>query len=267
MSFFSFSKLRKDSSGFTLIEVMIVIALMALVYSLVIPRFTTDASAAFNSLSRLSNDVRSAFDTAVLTGKTHRLVFNLRSGKYWLEVTDADDVYLGAEVEGTDLNESLLEEQKENFELRFEKYKDLAGEAVKDDEEDAADIPPPSPVMKAKDKLKGPTWRKVESLEWGNRQLVDILIINDIKAEHHASPITLEDHSADDEIMATIQVMPSGYIEQTIFHIYYRKGENEANFDRKPFTLLIHPTLGIANYVVGLKEIDEDGQLNESEFL
>lgn len=259
-------KRHKKTSGFTLIEVMIVIALMSLVYTLVLPRFSTNASLAFDSLSRLSNDVRSAFDTAVLTGKPHRLVFELKSGKYWLEVTEEENVHLGSKVSGSDLDPANLEEKKEEFERRFEKYKDLVGEPVKDSEDDSM-IEPPSPVMKAKEKLRDPVWKKVESLEWSERELTDVLIIGDVKSEHHEEAISLETSASGDKIFSTVLILPSGYIEQTIFHIYYRKGEFEANFDKKPFTFLIHPTLGVASYLSGLKEVDSDGELKESEFL
>ena len=158
-------KAQENNSGFTLIEVLIVISLMSLVYSMVLPRFATDASQAFDSLTRLSNDVRSAFDSAVLSGKNHRLVFNMKSGEYWLEVTEAEEVYLKPkDVDGPDISKSLEEEKKEEFEKRFERYKDLVGTDVTDTDGETK-IAPPSPLMKAKKILEGPRWEKVESLE------------------------------------------------------------------------------------------------------
>ena len=262
------SKNHKKSSGFTLIEVLIVVALMSLVYSMILPQFSTNASQAFDSLSRLSNDVRSAFDTAVLTGKNHRLVFDMKSGKYWLEVTEAENVFLPTKTNSqvADLDPSLLEEKKEELERKFEKYKDLAGEAVQD-EKDESMIDPPSPVMKAKDKLFGPTWTRVNTLEWKVRQLADLLVINDVKSEHHEEPLMWESFDSEEEALITVNIMPTGYIEQTIFHIYYKKGEGEPNFDKPPFTFFIHPTLGLGTYLSGLKELGDDGELNESEFL
>lgn len=266
--FFKEQKDQKNSSGFTLIEVLIVVALMSLVYSMVLPQFSTNASLAFDSLSRLSNDVRSAFDTAILTGKNHRLVFDMKSGKYWLEVTDAEDVFLPEKREDqqADLNQTILEEKEEEFESRFEKYKDLAGEAVKDDEDDT-EIEPPSPVMKAKEKLRGPKWVKVQNLEWNVRQMTDVIVMSDIKAEHHSEPLTYENLASEEEALITVQINPTGRIEQTIMHFYYRNNDNEPDFDKAPFTFYIHPTLGMGTYVTGLKELGEDGELNESEFL
>lgn len=258
---------RKSSRGFTLMEVLIVIALMSLVYSMVLPRFSTDASQAFDSLTRLSNDVRSAFDSAVLTGKTHRLVFDMRAGKYWLEVTEADNVFLSKEgTSGPDVSKALMEEKKQEFETRFERYKELVGDEVTDTDGETK-IQPPSPLMKAKKTLEGPRWEKVESLEWGERQLVDSLVIQSFKAEHHEEPVLLENLSEDDESFVTVQILPSGYIEQTIMHIYFKNNEGTANFEREPFTVLIHPTLGTATYIQGLKELDAEGELKDSEFL
>ena len=264
--FFFKPHVSKKAQGFTLVELLIVMGVIALVYSVALPRMSAKGSLAFDSLTKLSNDVRSAFDTTVLTGKTHRLVFEVKSGKYWLEVTDDEKVYLGEQTGTPDLDPSALEEKKEEFERRFENFKDLAGEPVKDPEDDS-EILPPSPVLKAKKKLEPPQWRKVQTLEWSERQLDEILVINDVKTQHHEEAVSFENISSDEDFHVTVLILPSGYIEQTLFHIYYRKGDGSPDFDQKPFTVLIHPTLGIATYVRGLKEINEDGGLDESEFL
>ncbi len=260
-------KAQENNSGFTLIEVLIVISLMSLVYSMVLPRFATDASQAFDSLTRLSNDVRSAFDSAVLSGKNHRLVFNMKSGEYWLEVTEAEEVYLKPkDVDGPDISKSLEEEKKEEFEKRFERYKDLVGTEVTDTDGETK-IAPPSPLMKAKKILEGPRWEKVESLEWNVRKISDSILIQDIKTEHHEAAVVIDNLNEEDDALITVQILPSGYIEQTIMHIYFKNAEGKANFESEPFTILIHPTLGMATYVQGLKELDSEGELKESEFL
>src|ERR1044072_2515869 len=84
------------SGGFSLIEVIVVIALIAFVYTVALPQINqrTGAETA-TKLNELAGDVRSAYDLSVLTGKTYRMVFMLNSGDYWLEEADRPDVYLG----------------------------------------------------------------------------------------------------------------------------------------------------------------------------
>ena len=156
--------------------------------------------------------------------------------------------------------------KKEEFEKRFERYKDLVGTEVTDTDGETK-IAPPSPLMKAKKILEGPRWEKVESLEWNVRKISDSILIQDIKTEHHEAAVVIDNLNEEDDALITVQILPSGYIEQTIMHIYFKNAEGKANFESEPFTILIHPTLGMATYVQGLKELDSEGELKESEFL
>lgn len=84
------SKLRRKSShsGFTLLETILVLALFGAIAALILPNIglTIDSRMAM-ALRELTGTLRSTYDHAVLTGRIHRLVFNLRSGEYWVEAS------------------------------------------------------------------------------------------------------------------------------------------------------------------------------------
>ena len=89
---FSIYKVRATESGFSLIEIILVIAVMGSVFAMIIPNLgVIGTSEAAGKLSTLSGDIRSAYDLAVLNKKPYRMVFQFHSGDYWLESTDRQD--------------------------------------------------------------------------------------------------------------------------------------------------------------------------------
>ena len=69
---------KAKQRAITLLEIMITIALIAGFYALLLPSLSLTSSQVSDSLSLLSQDIRGAFDTAVLDGKVHRLVFDIK---------------------------------------------------------------------------------------------------------------------------------------------------------------------------------------------
>jgi general secretion pathway protein H len=90
---------RSPAGGFTLIEILVTLAIVALM--------TGGAIKGLRSLRRtdlreatthMSGAVRYLFDRASTTGKVHRLVIDIETGKYWAEVSD-DRFYVPHEAE------------------------------------------------------------------------------------------------------------------------------------------------------------------------
>ncbi|HEY6477777.1 MAG TPA: prepilin-type N-terminal cleavage/methylation domain-containing protein [Polyangia bacterium] len=80
---------RSRASGFTLIEVLVVILVMALIATIGVKGFrTVTKSNLRESASHMSGAIRYLFDRASITGKYYRLVIDLSDGKYWPEVSD-----------------------------------------------------------------------------------------------------------------------------------------------------------------------------------
>lgn len=245
--------MKNSNAGVTLIEIILVISLMAFMLVVMAPNITlSEANEVSSKLGKLSSDFRSAYDSAVLSGKTHRLGFDLAQGTYWLEMTESDQVKLGASVLDRELSPDEEKDKAEKFEQEFERFVDLADKTFPDPES-GKDIKPESPVIQAKEALKGPSWKLVQSGEWGERQLGDILMIKDIQAYHHTTKISLSD--ARDKAIAYIYFFPSGYIEPAFLHIGYRGKDGAINEQKSPYTIVINSYEGYVDIKDGYVEV------------
>lgn len=245
---------KSHNSGFTLIEIIIVLSLMGFVFTIAMPAiFGPSANEIAGKLGRLTADIRAAYDEAVLKRKYFRLVFNLASGDYWLEMTESTNVKFGDDRFEVDPTEDQEKEVKAEFESQFLEYEDLAGETIHDPDSDKQ-IKPESPVLNAKDSLAPPVWDVVSSLEWKRRSLGDALIIRDMQAEHHKRKVSIEEDG--EKARAFIYFFPNGYVENAYIHVYYRKGDIGFDEEKEPYTIKTLPWEGVATIVDGLVEID-----------
>jgi len=84
---------RRPASGFTLIEIIVVLAVIALIMSLGVKGLRSLGRADLRAgATHLAGSIRFLFDRASTTGKIHRLVFDFDNDRYWEEVSD--DKYL-----------------------------------------------------------------------------------------------------------------------------------------------------------------------------
>jgi prepilin-type N-terminal cleavage/methylation domain-containing protein len=240
--------------GFSLIEVIIVVALIAFVYSVAIPQLgQVTGSEVASKINQLASDVRNAYDLSVLTKKTYRLTFNLATGDYRLEESDREDIYLGNEKLDRDPTETEEKDAVVAFDMKFKDYEDLAGQVVVDQENDK-EIPPTSPVIEAKGKLKPATWTPVENMEWAARTLGPNLMIKDMQSEHHGHKQDFTELGR--EARGMIYFFPNGYVQRAVIHIAYAKDEMTPDDSKEPYTITTNPYEGTAETANGYVEID-----------
>ena len=251
-----------SQSGFSLIEIIIVIGLVAFVFMIAIPNFNLKTGTEVaNRLARLGEDFRSAYDYSILTGKPCRLVFELYTGRYWLETTDHKDVFLGNRKVLNDPLPFEEDDRREQFDTDFDEYVELGEESFTSADSDD-DIVTTSPVLRAKEQLRGPQWYKHQSLEWTGRSLGDALAIRSVIAEHHERAITVED--VGEEAVAFIYFLPQGYVEKAAMYIYYRLDGYSFDMEANPYRLVTKPYLGearidvISKHDVNIHEIGDD---------
>lgn len=243
---------KKKQSGITLIEVVIVLSLMAFMFVVMAPNLhLSDANEVASKLSKLSSDLRASYDTAVLSGKNHRMGFDLATGSYWLEVTDSQNIHLGESTGESELTPEEQDQKNEKFENEFNAYVELAGAPVANPNGEK-EIQPESPVVKAKDAMKGPSWKVVENIEWSKRELGDLLLFLDIRALHHEKKI--EYPGVGGTAVAYIYFFPSGYIEPAYIHIGYKNADGSQNENKSPYTIKIHSLEGFAEIQDGYEE-------------
>ncbi len=84
---FEFGMKNRNDTGFTLVELLVVVALMAAIGTMAIPSLSSVFKLSLGSTTReLATTVRHAYNAALMTKKVHRLVFDLKERQYWVEV-------------------------------------------------------------------------------------------------------------------------------------------------------------------------------------
>lgn len=75
-----------DRRGFTLTEILVVVALIALLSAVALPSISNLFKVSLRSLSReLATAIRESYNSTVITGRVHRVVYDLDNGQYWVE--------------------------------------------------------------------------------------------------------------------------------------------------------------------------------------
>jgi prepilin-type N-terminal cleavage/methylation domain-containing protein len=77
---------RAGELGLTLVEILVVVALISLIAAISLPSVGGYLKLSLNTAAReLSSTIKEAYNSAVMTGKVHRLVYDLDAHEYWVE--------------------------------------------------------------------------------------------------------------------------------------------------------------------------------------
>lgn len=239
-----------------MIEIIMVIALLGFVYSVVIPGFrnVTGVDVA-NQLNQFGGGIRAAYDYAVLYQRNVRLRIDMHHGRYWLEEAAGDVVRIPNDPVEIDLSPEEEKEAAENFKVDFEKYLDLAGEAVPDLDDDEKQVSFESPVIRAQKRLQPTTWTRVDSSEWRGLNLGEALIVRLVQTDHLSTPVLLDDYGQ--EAVVSLYFFPDGRTEQALFHIYYKLSDGVPDTEQLPYSVLVNPFTGLADVLNGVVEWEQ----------
>jgi general secretion pathway protein H len=103
----------RRSNGFSLIELLIVMGLIGTIAAILLPNIgLTYGSQMALALRDFSSTIRSVFDSAILTGRSHRLVLDFKTGQYWVEAAPLG--YIGRPPRAIDEKDqtSIQEDQR-----------------------------------------------------------------------------------------------------------------------------------------------------------
>lgn len=108
---------RSKQSGFTLLEILIVLAIMAMVLSIGLPTIQRVTYQRINSTTRkFVGLIRTVRNDAILLNSMHRLAFDLEKKTYWVE-TQNEAKLLKTETEETKKKKKPKEAPPSNFSL------------------------------------------------------------------------------------------------------------------------------------------------------
>lgn len=241
-------------AGFTIIEILLVIALMGVILLLAVPNFNiVPGTEAAQKVGNLLGDIRAAYDMAVLHRRPYRLVFEFKSGDYWLEEADREQFLLGDAKLDRDPSPEELKEQEEEFKEKFASYIELAGKDVEDSENETV-IKPTSPVVAAQDQLKPVVWKMVENAEWNRRTVGPYYVVRGAQMEHHKKVQTLEE--LENLAYAHLYFFPQGYVERAVIYLAPTDLDDRSKLDEQTYTITTEPYEGIAEAVSGYIEVD-----------
>jgi type II secretion system protein H len=80
---------RTQTSGFTLIEIMVALIVIGIIAALVVPRTAVMNTVELKAAARnLAGTIHLVYNTAVMEKKYYRIVFDLEGQSYWVEEQD-----------------------------------------------------------------------------------------------------------------------------------------------------------------------------------
>src|SRR4051812_45884040 len=81
------------AEGFTLIEMMVVVCIIVLISSMAMPSVSSYFQLSLNSATRdLATTIKEAYNSTVVSGKVHRLVYSFKDNNFWVESGPANSL-------------------------------------------------------------------------------------------------------------------------------------------------------------------------------
>jgi len=171
--------MRKHQDGFSLIELLIVVAILGLVGMIAIPSISNTFRFSVQSSAReIATLIKDTANSAQITGRVHRIAYDLKAGQYWVEST----------------NESTLLKSDESKEKEKETHSFFSAKDKEADEE-----------------KKNGGFHQENLLTKKKRNLSLGVKFKDVSTEQGDEPIT--------EGIAYTHIFPQGMSEKSVVHL------------------------------------------------
>lgn len=171
----------KKESGFSLIELLIVVAILGLVGIIAVPSISNTFRFSVKSSAReLATLIKDASNSAQVTGKIHRVVYDLKNQKYWVEASSEATLMTSEEAK-----------------LHEKEYPKSLFRTAEEEEEEA--------------KKKNAGFMMAKTLTAKKRSFPLGVYIKDVLTEQSESVIT--------EGLAYTHIFPHGVTERTLIHL------------------------------------------------
>lgn len=78
--------MTSDERGFTLVEIMVVVALIVLIMGIAIPSVLNVGRISSNAAIRgIATTLKETYNSTMVKGRVHRVVWDIENGEYWVE--------------------------------------------------------------------------------------------------------------------------------------------------------------------------------------
>lgn len=229
----------KKSGGFTMIEVMVVLALMILLVGISVPAVSNIThSQASSELGRFNSFLKKMFAKSIRKNEYIRVVINIDSGEYWAEKTETPFFVMTGEesAEAATQNKNMLEDMEEAEQSSDSKNKNLSAANTLFD------------LLKNKDSTADPdlyNWQNFVPDKRSIKQLLkpDFTIVSEKRKipkslqwtaffSYHTPQIITPENAGEEKVMA-IYIFPQGKIEPFFLAIGEAGEEGETYFHIK----------------------------------
>ncbi len=116
----------RDQKGFTLVEVLVVMALIALLSIFALPGITNVFRVSLNSAAReMAATVKEAYNASALTGRVYRLVYDFKERQYWVESGPATSLLETADSREKEKQRTRLTKKEKPKDATFSMDRDI----------------------------------------------------------------------------------------------------------------------------------------------
>lgn len=255
---------KKQQDGFSLFEIIIVLALIGTIAVVIIPNLKLSIDSQMSaSLRNLTGQIRSAYDDAIFTGRIHRMIFDLKTGEYWVEQAPLGYEGRPPMLETVSEAEALQKQDKRKELVKYldDRYKELAERPMPlSDVSDSKNYSVRSIAVVQRKALKPIDWKEINDAVIYRQKLASSIVFAQImsslspKKYEYVEIITNSDKTKKE--YAYIYFLPNGTATSTSIKLAMLSKDNSTAIseDGPKYTLNLNSLTGECNLLEGFQD-------------
>jgi len=233
-------------------EVLIVLGIIAAISAAILPNLgLTPGSQMSLGLRDITNNIRATYDSAVLTGRVHRLVIHPTTSEYWAEQAPLGfegRPPLAEDTSGTGATAAFNADARVRLLEELDKAASEPRKAQKGDRTYSAR----SMLVVQRRILKPIKWTEVDDAVLFKRTLPGSVGFNSVVTDGMRKKLELQETTEKD--FAYVYFFPDGTVQQAAMQIGLKKGEKEIDDMGPKFSVYIDPLSGRSELLEGFQD-------------